>query len=149
MYTQANSNYTYRASAIPVGKLKTNRGLLKFILLTPLTFGLYGIWVMSSISNDINVIASRYDGRKTMHYCMLFFVVGPLTFGIAYIAWYHNISARIGSELKRRNIPYGFGAFSYWLWNILGALIVIGPFIYRYKLFKAANKLCRHYNYNG
>ena len=65
-------------SVAPVGKLKTNRGLLKFILLSIITFGIYGLVVMSVISSDINTIASRYDGKKTMHYCLLFFLIIPL-----------------------------------------------------------------------
>lgn len=48
----------------PVGQLKTNRSLLKFILLSLITFGIYGIVVMSNVSSDINTIASRYDGKK-------------------------------------------------------------------------------------
>ena len=48
----------------PVGQLKTNRGLLKFVLLSLITFGIYGLVVMSVVSSDINVIASRYDGKK-------------------------------------------------------------------------------------
>lgn len=138
-----------RASSPPVHRLKANKGLLKFILLSWITFGIYGLVVMSSVSDDINIIASRYDGRKTMHYCLLFFLVGPITLGIASIVWYHNISNRIGIELRRRGILYSFGAGSYWLWNVLGSLILIGPFVYRHKLFKATNKLCRHYNVNG
>ena len=61
-------------SAAPVGQLRTNRGLLKFILLSLITFGIYGIVVMSDVSTDINTIASRYDGRRTMHYCLVCFV---------------------------------------------------------------------------
>ena len=142
-------NQNYQASAAPVGQLKTNRGLLKYILLSFITFGIYGIVVMSSISNDINIVASRYDGKKTMHYCLLFFLVGPITFGIGYLVWFHKISNRIGSELMRRGITYSFGASDFWLWNVLGSLIIVGPFIYVYKLFKATNMMCDHYNING
>ena len=142
-------NQNYQASAAPVGQLKTNRGLLKYILLSFITFGIYGIVVMSSISNDINIVASRYDGKKTMHYCLLFFLVGPITFGIGYLVWFHKISNRIGSELMRRGITYSFGASDFWLWNVFGSLIIVGPFIYVYKLFKATNMMCEHYNING
>ena len=45
----------------PVGQLKTNKGLLKTILLSIVTFGIYGIVVMSSVSNDINVVAAAYN----------------------------------------------------------------------------------------
>ncbi len=133
----------------PVGKLKTNKGLLKTILLSFITLGIYSIVVMSAVSSDINIVASRYDGKKTMHFCLLYFLVSPITCGIAAIVWYHNISSRIGKELKRRGIFYSFGAADFWLWNVLGSFIVIGPFIYLHKMFKAVNLMNKHYNING
>ena len=87
---------TTQPAQTPAMQLKTNRGLLKFILLSIVTFGIYGIVVMSTISTDINYIASKYDGKKTMHYCLLVFLVGPITLGIADLVWYHRISNRIG-----------------------------------------------------
>ena len=133
----------------PANQLKTNRGMVKTILLSILTFGIYGLIVYSGISSDINVIASRYDGKKTMHYCLLFFIVAPLTLGIAALVWCHRISARIGNELRRRGIAYSFGAGSFWGWNVLGSLIAVGPFIYLYKLCKAMNLLSADYNARG
>lgn len=133
----------------PVGQLQTNRGLLKTILLSIITFGIYGLVVMSKVSTDINVIASRYDGKKTMHYCLLVFVFSWLTLGIAPLVWSHRISARIGGELQRRGIDYSFGAGTFWGWNVLGALIVVGPFIYLHKLLKAMNLLSADYNAKG
>ena len=133
----------------PAGKLKTNKGLLKTILLSVITFGIYPLVVMSAVSSEINIVASRYDGKKTMHFCLLFFIVAPITFGIAGIVWYHRISNRIGAELKRRGIAYNFSAADFWLWNVLGSLIGIGPLVYMHKLFKAVNKMNAHYNING
>ena len=130
-------------------QLKTNRGLLKLILLSILTFGIYPIIFYSSISTDINLIAFRYDGKKTMHYCLLFFLVAPVTLGIGAIVWCHRISARIGKELSRRGIAYSFGAGSFWGWNVLGSLIAVGPFIYLYKLCKSMNLLSADYNARG
>ena len=133
----------------PVGQLKTNKGLLKTILLGIITFGIYPLVVMSAVSNDINIVASRYDGKKTMHYCLLFFLVAPITCGIASIVWFHKISNRIGAELKRRGIAYNFSAADFWLWNVIGSIIVIGPFVYIHKLFKATNLMNANYNVNG
>lgn len=144
-YAQPNVVYTSQ----PVGQLKTNRGLIKLILLSLITLGIYSIVYYSSISNDINIIASRYDGKKTMHFCLLFFIVSPITLGIGAIVWYHKISARIGSELARRGIGYSFGAGSFWLWNVLGSFILVGPFIYIHKLSKAMNLLAENYNVRG
>lgn len=142
-------NANYQPSSAPVGQLKTNRGLLKFVLLSLITFGIYGIVAMSSVSTDINVIASRYDGKRTMHYCLLFFVISWLTLGIGVLVWYHRLSARVGNELTRRAIGYRFGAGTFWGWGFFGTLIVVGPFIYCYKLFKSMNLLSQHYNING
>lgn len=144
-----NVQSAYQPSTAPVGQLKTNRSLLKFILLSIVTLGIYSIVFFSSISSDINVIASRYDGRKTMHFCLLFFILNPITCGIASLVWFHKISNRIGNELTRRGLNYDFAAKDYWLWNILGSLIIVGPFIYLYKLATAMNKLAGHYNMYG
>ena len=133
----------------PVGQLKTNRSLLKLILLSIVTLGIYGLVVMCKISSEINIVASRYDGKKTMHYALLIFVIAPITAGIAAIVWQHKISNRIGSELTRRGINYNFSAKDYWLWCVLGSLIIVGPFIYTHKFLKAMNKVNENYNING
>lgn len=143
------STMNYQQSTAPVGQLKTNRSLLKIIFLGMITLGIYPIVIYSGISNDINIIASRYDGRKTMHYCLLCFLVGPITFGIGYLVWFHKITGRIGNELTRRNIGFKFGSADFWLWNVLGAMIVVGPFIFIHKLCKASNLIAEHYNQNG
>lgn len=137
------------APTVPARQLKTNRGLLRFFLFTFITLGIYPIVYFSSISSDINLIASRYDGKKTMHFCLILFVVEPLTLGFGGIVWMHRISARIGNELSRRDIVYSFGASTYWLWRILGTLIFIGPFVYLHKLSCAMNQLCESYNTIG
>ena len=133
----------------PMYQLSISRGLLKFILLNLITCGIYSLVAMSSISNDINIIASRYDGRKTMHYCLLYFIVAPITCGIGSLVWNHNICDRIGNELRRRGIPYSFGASDFWIWNTLGILIIVGPFIYLHRLFKAMNLISYDFNLNG
>ena len=104
---------------------------------------------MSNVSTDINTIASRYDGKKTMHYCLVLFIFSCLTLGIVPLVWSHKISDRIGAELTRRGIDYQFGAGTFWGWGILGSLILVGPFIYTHKLLTAMNLLSADYNVNG
>ena len=133
----------------PVGQLKTNRSLLKYVLLSMITFGIYGLVVMSAVSTDINTVASRYDGKKTMHFCLVAFVFSWLTLGIVPLVWYHKVSNRIGGELARRGIDYKLGAGTFWGWCILGSFILVGPFIYFHKLLKSMNLLAAHYNVNG
>lgn len=129
-------------------QLRTNRSWWKFFLLSLITFGIYGIVVMSNISTEINTVASKYDNKHTMHYCLVLFLLGPVTFGIFTLIWFHGISERIGNEVQRRNLGYQFGTSDYWLWNILGALIVVGPFIYLHRLCTAMNKMNNDFNTN-
>lgn len=57
------TSYT-ASSASPAVQLPTNRSLLKFILLSIITLGIYGLVVMTKISTEINTIASPYDNKK-------------------------------------------------------------------------------------
>lgn len=123
----------------------TSRGLLKYILLSLITFGIYAIVVMSHISEEINMEASPRDGKHTMHYLLILFIFSWLTLGIAPIVWCHRISNRIGSELSARNCNYNFGAEDFWLWNVLGSLIIVGPFVYTHKLLKSMNLINADY----
>ncbi len=136
-------------NVVPIVKLRTNRSLGKFFFLSLITFGIYGIVVMSNISTEINRIATRHDNRQTMHYCLVYFIFSWLTFGIVPLVWWNNISSRIGNELAYRNINYSFGAGTFWGWRIIGALIIVGPFIYYHKLMKSMNLLCAVYNAKG
>ncbi len=130
-------------------RLKTDRSMIMAILLNIVTCGIYGLIFYNGIGEDINLTASKRDGKKTMNYILLFFVVGPLTCEIATILWFHNISARIGNEARARGVSSSFGASSFWIWNVLGSLILIGPFIYMYKLCKTMNLICDDFNKRG
>lgn len=134
---------------VPVGQLKTDRSILKYILLSIVTLGIYSIVFWYGVSRDINTIASKYDGKKTMNYALLFFLIGPLTFGIGFFVWYHKMSDRIGGELTRRGIPCSMNASTFWLWSVLGSFIIVGPFIYTHKLATAMNLMAADYNTNG
>ena len=134
----------------PVIQFRTNRGLTKYFFLSILTLGIYAIVVMSHVSTEINDIATKHDGRRTMHFCLLYFLVGWLTLGIANLVWYHNLSERIGNELRYRNLSYSFGAGTWWGWGFFGVLLLgIGPLVYIHKLMKAMNTLCADYNFKG
>ena len=150
-YQQPYSQMQYQQpyGAPPVRRLNTNRGVLKFILLSIITFGIYPIVAFSSISESINIAASRYDGKKTMHFCLLFFIISPITAGIGMLVWFHKVSNRIGNECSRRGIAYSFGASDFWIFEFLLSFTIVCPFIYLHKLFKATNLVCEDYNRRG
>ncbi len=128
--------------------LRTKRGAAKFILLSAVTFGIYGLICMMNVGNDLNTIATKHDGKKTMNY-ILVLLLSMLTLGIPLIIWMHRVSARIGNELDQRGCMASFGAKDFWLWGVLGMLIIVGPIIYFHKFFKSMNQLCEDYNTSG
>ncbi len=129
--------------------LRTNRGLIKYLLLSIITFGIYGLVVFCHIGEEINKVASRRDGKRTMHFALIAFLLGPLTLGIGYLVWYHKICSRIGDELMARGINYSFGAANFWCWDILGTIIIIGPFVFVHQILKAMNLINADYNVKG
>ena len=52
-------------------------------------------------------------------------------------------------EARRRGYQSTMSATCFWLWNVLGSLIIVGPFIYWYKFFKAMNQINTSYNMYG
>ena len=134
---------------IPMKPMNTERKLWKYIVFSILTCGIYSIVFWSSIGEDLNLTASRRDGKKTMHYCLLFLVVNPLTLGIGYFVWNHKLCNRIGDEMARRGLEQSISAKTFWGWNVLGILLLVGPFVYIAKVADAMNALASHYNREG
>lgn len=132
-----------------VAQLRTNRSFAKVFFLSLITLGIYGLVCYGNVTDDVNTVCSRYDGKKSMNYYLLFFIVGPITLGIAMIVWMHNICNRIGNELKRRQSGYSFSASDFWLWGVLGTLIIVGPFVFGHKFFKAVNLMNDSFNRYG
>lgn len=137
-----------RAANRPVIQLPTGRSLLKMIFLGLITGSIYNLVIFDKIVTELNIVASRYDGRRTMPFFSMV-LLGPITFCIYPLVWYHGLCNRIGCELNRRGIDYKFSASTYWLWNWLGSLIIVGPFVFQHKLMKAMNKLNEDFNMNG
>ena len=138
-----------RAARRPVIQLPTERGLLKMIFLGLITAGIYCFVIWDKIVTELNIVASRYDGKRTRPYLTAFTMLGPITLFIYPLVWIHGFCNRIGDELNRRGIDYKFSASTFWLWNVLGSLILVGPFVFTHKLMKAMNLLNADFNENG
>jgi len=129
--------------------VSTSRALWKVMLFGLLTGGIYVIFFFAFAGRDLNRICAGHNGDKTMSFWLLFFLVGPLTLFIGSFVWMHKMSARAGREAELRQTGDRFGAKDFWLWNVLGVLILVGPFIYLHKLCRTMNGLCRAYNCHG
>ena len=124
--------------------LKTNRSILKLILLSLVTFGIYPLFFWSRYAKDMNIVCAG-DGRKTrgILFRLLF---GFLTFGIYDLIWMYGAGERIFQRSARRNIPTNTTGGKVLVWYLFGILIIVGPFIALHKLLDGLNQLCLDYN---
>ena len=121
-----NQNYAYsqpqnyqQQNYAPTIQLRTNRGLLKMILLSLITFGIYGLVVWCHLSEEINTVIHRYCSRLG------------------------NEVTRRGIDYR-----FGAGTFWGW-GVLGSLLLGIGPLVFCHKLLKAANLMNESYNTYG
>lgn len=148
-YTNYGAGLAQTASAPPSVRLPVNRGLLSWLLLSMVTFGIYPIIALANISSEVNLVASNRDRLHTTNGVLVFFLAFP-TLGIYPFVWWHKISDRIGGELRARGVDYSFDAGSFWLWGVFGSLFCgLGSLVFIHKFTTAMNRLNEHYNAHG
>lgn len=148
-YQQLNpENPPYQSQPSRPAKLRSDFSLEKYLLFILLTAGIYHFVVMVRLIKNVNTIISPYDGKKTMNIIGAS-LLGILTLGIYTFVWYHKLSDRVGDEVRRRNIASDFSSSTFWLWHVLGAFVIFGPFVYFDRLFDAVNALSENYNHYG
>ena len=106
----------------PKLQLPTKRSLLKMILFGILTLGIYPIVIWSRLTGEVNLVASRYDGERSVSFFGML-MLAPLTLGIHSLVWSHNLCRRMGNELQRRGVDYKFSAKDFWIWAFLMGLL--------------------------
>ncbi len=125
--------------------LPTNRRLWKMIVFGILTLGIYSTIINECMVQDLNTIATPYDGKRTLGPSSMG-VLSVITLFVYMFVWGHTYSDRIGTELRRRGIAYSIGPVDFWIFNVLLCFTIVCPFIYQYKVIKAMNLLAADYN---
>ena len=126
-------------------KLKTDRSMWKLMILNILTLGIYSIVFFIPFSFDIDKVAPKRDGTKTMNF-LFAYILAFFTFSIVMLAWHYQIAARVEEALAERQIDYEFSTTDFWGWYVFGSFIFVGSFVYFHKLCTAMNLLCESYN---
>lgn len=124
--------------------MKTNRSLLKLILFSLLTLGIYALYFWYKYAQDMNVVCAG-DGKKTRG-ILARIVFTVLTLGIYEFVWMYGAGERISRNAYKRGLHVNTTGGNVLLWYILGAFIIIGPFIAIHKLIDGLNVLCESYN---
>lgn len=128
--------------------LKTNYRWWKMFLLGIITLGIYPLIMNEQMVHDLNITASRYDGRKTLS-PMLADFLAVITLFVFYFVYENKYANRLGRELRRRGINYKISAGYFWLLNVLFCFTIVCPLIYYHRKIKATNLINKHFNEYG
>lgn len=133
---------------IPKIQLPTERGWVKMLLLGIVTLGIYPAVIWSRMASEMNITASRYDGKRTMPWFAMA-ALSVVTLSVFWFVWNHRFCRRVGAELQRRCLDCRVGAKDFWLWNVLAAPILVGPVIYIHRVTRAVNRINEDFNRRG
>ena len=146
----ANQNYSngYNNGTIPPysgTRLKDDRGLASYIILSIITCGIYSYYFIYKMAHDVN-IACEGDGENTSG-LVAFVLLSLITCGIYAWFWYYNLGNRLAANGPRYGLSIQENGTTVLLWQIFGAFICgIGPFVAMHILIKNSNKICNAYN---
>lgn len=126
-------------------RIKTDRSLIMYILLTIVTCGIYGYWFIYSIAQDVNEMCKN-DGEKTGG-LLAFILLSFITCGIYAWVWYYKLGNRLAKNAPVYGMNFTENGTTVLMWQIFGALLCgIGPFIAMHILIKNTNALAVAYN---
>ena len=127
------------------GRLKDDRGLVSYILLSIITLGIYSYYFIYTLARDIN-IACKEDGEKTAG-LVKFIILSIVTCGIYAWIWYYKLGNRLAENAPRYGLSFQENGTTVLLWLLFGMLLCgIGPFIAMHILIKNSNKIFAAYN---
>ena len=126
-------------------RLKDDRGLLSYILLSIITCGIYSYYFIYKMAHDVN-IACEGDGEQTSG-LVAFILLSIITCGIYSWVWYYKLGNRLAANAPRYGMSFQENGTTVLLWFVFGALLCgIGPFIAMNILIKNSNRICNAYN---
>lgn len=126
-------------------RIATNRGLLKYILFSILTLGIYGFFFVYAMAQDMNTMCED-DDQKTGG-LIAFVLLNIITLGIYGIYWWYRIANRVCMNAPRYGITVAENGTSFLLWYLLGFLTLgIASLVGYHAVIKNVNSLAAAYN---
>lgn len=125
--------------------IKTDRNLLLYIVLTIVTFGIYGFYFIYKLAQDINIMCVD-DGEKTGG-LIAYILLSYITCGIYSYYWMYKIGNRLYNNAPRYGLRFDENGTTILLWCVVGLLLCgIGPFIAMYFIIRNTNAMATAYN---
>ena len=118
------------------------RNMVKFIILSLFTLGIYRMYFYYRLSLDINAVCEG-DGKESESYLMAA-VLGGLTFGIYDLFWLYKLAQRLQVNAPR----YGFKMFESGKDIVILNAFSLG-YIGAWEFIKNVNRVAKVYNQTG
>ena len=126
-------------------RIKTDRSLVAYILLSVITCGLYGFYFIYKLADDINEMCEG-DGSRTGG-LLAYIILSYITCGFYSLYWLYKIANRLQTNAPRYGIQFSENGVHILLWYIIGIFVcAIGPFVADYIIIKNTNQLAMAYN---
>lgn len=143
-----DTQQTFSGNSIPryAGeRLKDDRRLLLYILLSIITCGIYSYYFIYKMAHDVN-IACEGDGESTSGLAV-FILLSIITCGVYSWIWYYKLGNRLATNAPRYGLSFQENGTTVLLWLIFGVVLCgIGPYISMNILIKNSNRICYEYN---
>ena len=125
--------------------VRQDRSFAKFLLLSIVTLGIYGIYFEYCMIKDINIICQE-DGKTTPGIVVLI-LLNCVTLGIYSSWWIYCFAERLDNYIARKQFSLKSDAINILLWNSFGYFLFgLGPIIAFYKLIQNMNDVSLVYN---
>ena len=135
-------------------RVKTDRSVLIYFLLSLVTCGIYGLFFVHRLAADVNEMC-KDDGKNTQG-LLVYILLSIVTCGIYGIVWWFGVAERVSLAAQRRGVrDVDCSGATFLLWYLLGVFLSSFVFgiafmvIAYYKLFDGCNKVGEHYNRTG
>jgi len=126
-------------------RIKTDRSLLAYIVLTIVTCGIYGFYFIYKLASDVNEMCEG-DGSSTGG-LLVYIILSYITCGFYSLYWLYKIANRLQINAPRYGIQFSENGVHILLWYLIGVFACcIGPFVAYHIVIKNTNQLAMAYN---
>lgn len=122
-------------------RIQTDRDLVKYILLTLVTCGIYGYYFIYMLAKDVNDMC-RDDGQKTGG-LVAFIALSFLSCGVYAYYWYFQIANRLQAAAPKYGFSLSESGTSVLLWCLIPPF---GQYVAMHIIIKNANMMAVAYN---
>ena len=127
-------------------RIDTQRSLLKYVLLTIVTCGIYGLYFIYALARDVNIMCEE-DGKDTPG-LLKYFLLSIVTCGIYSFVWYYNLGNRLQANANEQyELNVSENGTTVLLWMLIGSLVCgIATLVATNIIIKNTNAIATEYN---